>query len=484
MTPFHPYSPPTHTGTQCPLLLFSSKIQMAAASRKLVAVALLAATGLVQAGERNHKYTEGDEVTLWVNKVGPYHNPHETYEYYDLPFCKPVGGVETRRRSNSLGEQLEGHELMNSGYKLSFGQDVPSTKVCSMKLGKADAKAFEGAVDNHYWYQLYLDDLPIWGMVGEVEEESGKKSIYTHRKLNLGFNGPHVIEVNMTSENLVPIEEEGNLDFTYEVVWTPTETLFKDRFDRYLDVDFFGHQIHWFSIFNSTMMVVFLCGLVSLILFRTLRNDFARYAKEEGGVGGHGHIGGEMEHHGITEDSGWKQVHGDVFRAPLHLMLFSAFYGVGWQLLVLIVLVVGFAIAGPIHGDVYEERGELATTFIVAYALTCAVAGYTSGSYYSQFFPTPRAEQASQWQKTMLLTVLLFPTLVVSVVFCLNLIAEYYDTTHALHLSTIFKVRFCSPSLPSSFPPSLLVCGRSDRVAVSDFGGVGGVLLEFDCGVL
>jgi hypothetical protein len=23
-------------------------------------------------------------------------------------------------------------------------------------------------VDEHYWYQMYLDDLPIWGMIGEV----------------------------------------------------------------------------------------------------------------------------------------------------------------------------------------------------------------------------------------------------------------------------------------------------------------------------
>lgn len=31
-------------------------------------------------------------------------------------------------------------------------------------------------VDHHYWYQLYLDDLPIWGMVGEAgEEHHGKK---------------------------------------------------------------------------------------------------------------------------------------------------------------------------------------------------------------------------------------------------------------------------------------------------------------------
>lgn len=39
----------------------------------------------------------------------------------------------------------------------------------------------------------------------------------------------------------------------------------------------------------------------------------------------------------------------------MHLMLFSALYGVGWQLALLILGVIGFAIAGPIHGDVYEE---------------------------------------------------------------------------------------------------------------------------------
>ena len=44
------------------------------------------------------------------------------------------------------------------------------------------------------------------------------------------------------------------------------------------------------------MMVVFLCGLVALILFRTLRNDFARYAKEDGMHMDHD------DHHGITED--------------------------------------------------------------------------------------------------------------------------------------------------------------------------------------
>lgn len=43
----------------------------------------------------------------------------------------------------------------------------------------------------------------------------------------------------------------------------------------------FALQIHWFSIFNSFMMVIFLVGLVSMILMRTLRKDYARYSKEE-----------------------------------------------------------------------------------------------------------------------------------------------------------------------------------------------------------
>lgn len=40
-------------------------------------------------------------------------------------------------------------------------------------------------------------------------------------------------------------------------------------------------QIHWFSIFNSFMMVIFLVGLVSMILLRTVRKDYARYSQDE-----------------------------------------------------------------------------------------------------------------------------------------------------------------------------------------------------------
>ena len=45
-------------------------------------------------------YRDGEKVMLYVNKVGPYFNPQETYHYYQLPVCRPE---KIEHRSLSLG---------------------------------------------------------------------------------------------------------------------------------------------------------------------------------------------------------------------------------------------------------------------------------------------------------------------------------------------------------------------------------------------
>jgi transmembrane 9 superfamily member 3 len=69
-----------------------------------------------------HQYTPEEAVTLWVNHIGPYHNPQETYPYYALPYCKPEHGIETHKKTSGIGEVLEGNELRNSGFKMHFGR--------------------------------------------------------------------------------------------------------------------------------------------------------------------------------------------------------------------------------------------------------------------------------------------------------------------------------------------------------------------------
>ncbi|CAN0217746.1 unnamed protein product [Ectocarpus sp. 6 AP-2014] len=75
----------------------------------------------VEANDINHKYHDGESVIVWVNTVGPWNNPQESYPYYHLPFCVPdlVDGTKQKRPSG-LGELLAGNELRNSGMDVKF----------------------------------------------------------------------------------------------------------------------------------------------------------------------------------------------------------------------------------------------------------------------------------------------------------------------------------------------------------------------------
>ena len=179
------------------------------------------------------------------------------------------------------------------------------------------------------------------------------------------------------------------------------------------------------------MMVVFLCGLVALILMRTLKADYARYMREELLEEGEG--GGGAIDRGMGDDSGWKQVHGDVFRRPAHLETFAAVTGSGTQLLLLAAITVCAALAGSL----YIDRGAITKAVVVGYALTSAVAGFVSGRYYrSQFFP----EASPSWIRVMALTAALFPSLVAAVVIALNLVAVGYGTSNVLSFWTVAKI--------------------------------------------
>jgi transmembrane 9 superfamily protein 3 len=385
-------------------------------------VLLLSLLALVSADYKNHKYVAGEEVILWVNKVGPLRNPQETYLYYSLPWCVPQGKeeiIETETPREGLGEALMGYELRRSGIDVKFQQDLDATPICTTKpLSEGEAKRFKYAITNNYWFQMYLDDLPIFGGVGDVIDD--KHYIFAHKKFIVTYNEDRVIQVNLTNENLVPVESGEKIEFTYSVNWYPSNIPFEDRFDYYLDDNFFEHQIHWFSIFNSFMMVVFLAGLVSMILMRTLRKDFVQIQKSEEDL---------EDDRDVGDESGWKQIHGDVFRAPPHLLLFSALVGTGHQLSLLVFSVIIFSIIGTY----YRTRGSMLTAFIFLYAITSFIGGYGAGGFYAR-------NGGKHWIKSFLLTGGLFPGLCFLMASLLNFIAIGYGTLAAFPAGTIFAV--------------------------------------------
>lgn len=66
------------------------------------------------------QYQRDDPVNLWVNKVGPYNNPQETYNYYSLPFCHPSSTSAAAHKWGGLGEVLGGNELIDSQIEIKF----------------------------------------------------------------------------------------------------------------------------------------------------------------------------------------------------------------------------------------------------------------------------------------------------------------------------------------------------------------------------
>ncbi|KAK6116683.1 hypothetical protein DH2020_049565 [Rehmannia glutinosa] len=416
----------------------------------------------------NLQYQADETVTLWVNKVGPYNNPQETYNYYTLPFCHPPGNAP--HKWGGLGEVLGGNELIDSQIEIKFKRDVERTTICEIELEAAKVKQFKDAIDNSYWFEFFM------GFVGEVVPDRShdtKHVLWTHKNLVINYNGNQVgigiIHVNLTQENPKPLEEGRVLDMTYSVKWVPTNITFARPFRCLSGLPIFrapAHQrvvilqIHWFSVFNSFMMVIFLTGLVSMILMRTLRNDYAKYAREDDDL--------ETLERDVSEESGWKLVHGDVFRPSQNLALLSAVVGTGAQLATLVLLVIIFAIVGML----YIGRGAIVTTFIVCYAFTSFIAGYVSGGMYSR-------NGGKTWIKSMILTASLFPFICFGIGFILNTVAIFYGSLAAIPFGTMVVVFVIWAFI--SFPLALLgtVVGRNWSGAPNNPCRVKTILVQF-----
>ena len=71
----------------------------------LLGLFVLVGHQLVMCDEHDHEYEPNEEVVLWVNTVGPYHNRQETYPYFSLPYC-PGPKASISHYHETLGETL------------------------------------------------------------------------------------------------------------------------------------------------------------------------------------------------------------------------------------------------------------------------------------------------------------------------------------------------------------------------------------------
>jgi transmembrane 9 superfamily protein 2/4 len=225
------------------------------------------------------------------------------------------------------------------------------------------------------------------------------------------------------------LDERGQTEvaFTYNVLWYESTTAWATRWDKYLHV--FDPKIHWFSLVNSAIIVVFLVFTVVSILLRALRKDIARYNRLDN-INLDDLSGTSAVDDGIQEDSGWKLVHGDVFRTPGSPLILSVFLGNGAQLFVMTGFTIAFALLGFLSPS---NRGSLGTIMVLLYTVLGFIGGYVSARVYKSF-------GGERWKLNIGLTPLLVPGIVFGTFFLLDLFLWAKESSGAVPFTTMIVI--------------------------------------------
>ena len=201
--------------------------------------------------------------------------------------------VGAERHKQRLGESIAGDRRETSPYELSFQDDIEWRLLCKTTLGTKELSKFKEAIHNNYFFEMFIEDLPMWGYIGDIEDEDAilgetegsRTYLFPHLHFKIGTNNAQIVSVVVTTErdrrvDITNVNKPTTVQFSYSVDWVEEHDLpWKMRMSRYNDSRFLpgSFEIHWLSIINSFVLVLLLTAFLTIILMRVLKNDFSRY---------------------------------------------------------------------------------------------------------------------------------------------------------------------------------------------------------------
>jgi transmembrane 9 superfamily protein 2/4 len=183
-------------------------------------------------------------------------------------------------------------------------------------------------------------------------------------------------------------------------------------------------RVHWFSILNSLLVVVVMAAVVAMIMARTVRRDLARYeAMLDGGA-----APGKAD----ADESGWKMVAGDVFRAPPAALRLAVHVGSGVQIAASGAVTLAFAALGFLSP---AARGSLITAALALYLAMGAAAGYTATWLWGA-----STRSRDGWPRVCWRVACFFPGVSALCLCGLNVLLAGYGSSGALPIGFFFSL--------------------------------------------
>ena len=267
------------------------------------------------------------------------------------------------------------------------------------------------------------------------------------------------------SSYLPPAEEIDDnttlaIPYTYSVYFREDNKVeWSRRWDLYFNNQDEGNSIHWLAIINSLVISSLLTAVVVMVLAKTIAGDGRGRSKdgfaEEGKVkckskkaeGGANPLrekptGGlleqrEADHEDVTSDdesvedvTGWKLLHGDVFRPPCFTGLLAPLVGTGCQLVFMACGLLTLSTLGVLNPSF---RGGFVSVGVGLFIFAGLISGFFSARIYKTL-------NGADWRRNTFLTALLFPGGLFFSLFTLNLFVWAQASSTALPFFTLISM--------------------------------------------
>lgn len=242
------------------------------------------------------------------------------------------------------------------------------------------------------------------------------------------------------SEDVAPLElrmpegaTEMTIPYTYSVYWKEDNSIeWANRWDLYFVYDDESVHIHWLAIVNSAVIAILLTIVVAIVMLRTLSRDIQKYnATGPSSDPEAKKVFEEMtEEEALEDTTGWKLVHGDIFRPPVFGGLFAPCVGSGVQLIIVMVSLIILSATGILNPS---YRGGFISFGLFLFVFGGVFSGYFSTRVYKTF-------KGDNWRKNALMTALIFPGFLFSSVFVLNLLVWAEASSTAIPFTTVLAL--------------------------------------------
>ena len=332
----------------------------------------------------------------------------------------------------SLGEILTGEQLFQTDYFANINRNKSCQNICSNQFTENTVNSLKRLIKREYYSNWYIDNLPAALLafnkeskeyiidyfkgipLGFQDKTKNKFFIYNHLQFHILINKIGNEKYNIVGFNIIPlsidystnnnecivVQEnnhfllnetihmqeliEGNITFKYDIIFKESNTTLKSRWDNYKKSN---KKFRWAGLMYSYLLIIIFSIIIFVIFFKNVQKDIDIYNFRVAAIE-------------PIDELNWKNISGDVFRAPSkNPMLFSCLIGTGLQLLLMVLislLLSIFSYMSPNSGINLINFG------IMSFYIMGLPGGYISTKFY-RFFG------GINWIKVAIVTSLLFP---------------------------------------------------------------------------